>query len=268
MQYKRVLTIAGSDPSGGAGIEADIKTISALGCYASAAITAVVNENTMGVYGIHEIPVDMVTGQIKSVLDDIGADAIKIGMLYSPELITAIATTLKQYDIRNIVVDPVMVATSGDTLMAADIAEAVKSELLPLARIVTPNMPEASKLLGGREISSVDDMRQASADISFDKLSVLVKGGHMTDKNLVDILCDAEAEAFIDFPSDKIETRNTHGTGCTLSSAIACGLAQGKSILGAVTEAKVYINEAIASGAAYEIGHGHGPVHHFCRQWQ
>lgn len=268
MQYKRVLTIAGSDPSGGAGIEADIKTISALGCYASAAITAVVNENTVGVYGIHEVPVEMVTGQIKSVLDDIGTDAIKIGMLYSPELIRAIADTLKQYDIRNIIVDPVMVATSGDALMAEDIADALKSELFPIARITTPNMPEASKLLGGREVTCFDDIRQASADISFGKLSVLVKGGHLNENNLVDVLCDAESEAFVNFPSDKIETRNTHGTGCTLSSAIACGLAEGKTVLGAVTAAKTYINEAIAAGANYEIGKGHGPVHHFHRQWR
>lgn len=265
-KYDTVLTIAGSDPSGGAGIEADIKTISAHGCYASTVITAVVNENTQGVYGIHPIPVDMVVGQIESVLTDIGADAVKIGMLYSAELVSAVASVLRKHDVKNIVVDPVMVATSGDALMKAGIAEALKSELFPIARIITPNIPEAETLTG-LKISNVDEMKDASDVLSVNGLSVLLKGGHLDADKLVDVLCDAEDEAFLEFPSDKIVTKNTHGTGCTLSSAIASNLAKGKRLLGAVTASKQYIDAAIKAGADYEIGKGHGPVCHFYNLW-
>jgi len=261
-RYSRVLSIAGSDPSGGAGIQADIKAISATGSYAATAITAVVNENTVGVYGIHEVPVDVVVGQIESVLTDIGADAIKIGMLYSAELVEAVADTLKKHEVKNVVVDPVMVATSGDALMKAGIADALKTKLFPLARIITPNIPEAETLLG-RKISGIDDMKDASDELSVNGLSVLLKGGHMEGNKLVDILCDAEDEAFLDFPSDKVATNNTHGTGCTLSSAIASYMAQGKGLLSSVTAAKQYIDSAIRAGAEYEIGKGHGPVCHF-----
>ena len=269
MNYKRVLTIAGSDPSGGAGIEADIKTISAHGCYATAAITSVVNENTVGVYGIHEVPVDMVVGQIRSVLDDVGTDAIKIGMIYSAELVNAVAETLRAYHIRNIVVDPVMVATSGDALMKDDLIDALKNSLFPLARVITPNIPEAIKLLGdNRSITTIDEMKDAADELAQNGLSVLIKGGHLEQNQITDVLCDCEQQAFCDFPSDKIATKNTHGTGCTLSSAIASNLALGKSLLGAVTASKVYIQEAIEAGAQYEIGNGHGPLHHFYRQWK
>lgn len=261
-RYSRVLSIAGSDPSGGAGIQADIKAISATGSYAATAITAVVNENTVGVYGIHEVPVDFVVGQIESVLTDIGADAVKIGMLYSAELVQAVAETLKKHDVKNIVVDPVMVATSGDALMKSDIADALKAYLFPIARLITPNIPEAETLLG-RKISTMDEMKDAADELSVDGLSVLVKGGHLSTNEMADILCDAEDEAFLDFPYDKIVTPNKHGTGCTLSSAIASYMAQGKGLLGAVTAAKQYIDAAIMAGAEYEIGKGHGPVCHF-----
>lgn len=262
-QYYRVLTIAGSDPSGGAGIQADIKTISAMGCYAASAITSVVNENTVGVYGVHEIPADFVRGQIESVLDDIGVDAIKIGMLHSPELAHAIAEILRQRQIKNVVLDPVMVATSGGDLMQSDAIDTLKSELIPLARIITPNIPEAERLLGGRKITNVDEMKDAASDLTDLGASVLLKGGHLKGDVMIDVICNLETMQRLELPSDKVKTENTHGTGCTLSSAIASGLAQGKSLTPAVIAAKEYITEAIKAGAEYEIGKGHGPVCHF-----
>lgn len=261
--YNRVLTIAGSDPSGGAGIQADIKTITAFGCYAASAITTVVNENTVGVYGMHDIPVDMVIGQVKSVLDDIGADAVKIGMLHSPELAHALADLLRERNVSNVVLDPVMVATSGGSLMMAETIDVVRKELFPLARIVTPNIPEASKLLDGREIKSVDDMKDAASDLTEFGASVLLKGGHMEGDVLIDVLCNAETMQRLELPSDKVKTKNTHGTGCTLSSAIASALAKGKGLTSAVIAAKDYLSAAVAEGAEYEIGKGHGPVCHF-----
>lgn len=265
-QYHRVLTIAGSDPSGGAGMQADIKTISAMGCYAASAITSVVNENTVGVYGVFDIPVDFVKGQIESVLDDIGVDSVKIGMLHSPELIHAIADLLRERKISNIVLDPVMVATSGGDLMQSEAIDVLKKELIPLARIITPNIPEAEKLLGGRSIASVDDMKDAASDLTDMGASVLLKGGHLKGDVMIDVLCNLETMQRLELPSDKVKTDNTHGTGCTLSSAIASGLALGKSLTPAVIAAKEYITEAIKAGAEYEIGKGHGPVCHFWRQ--
>lgn len=261
--YNRVLTIAGSDPSGGAGIQADIKTISAMGCYASSAITSVVNENTVGVYGVHNIPVEFVIGQIESVLDDIGADAIKIGMLFSPELAHAVAEILKKREVKNVVLDPVMVATSGGDLMQNETIEVITKELFPLARIVTPNIPEASKLLKGRNIKTVDEMKEAASDLTDYGASVLLKGGHMEGDVLIDVLCNNETMQRLELPCDKVKTNNTHGTGCTLSSAIASALAKGKGLTSAVIEAKNYMQKAITIGAEYEIGKGHGPVCHF-----
>lgn len=265
-QYRRVLTIAGSDPSGGAGIQADIKTISAMGCYAASAITSVVNENTVGVYGVHDIPVDFVRGQVESVLDDIGADAVKIGMLHSAELTHAMAELLCERGIRNVVLDPVMVATSGGDLMLDEAVEVLKSELIPLARIITPNIPEAERLLGGRKIASVDDMKEAASDLTDLGASVLLKGGHLKGDVMIDVLCNVESMQRLELPSDRIKTENTHGTGCTLSSAIASGLALGKGLTPAVVAAKEYMTGAIAAGAEYEIGKGPGPVCHFWRQ--
>lgn len=262
-QYKRVLTIAGSDPSGGAGIQADIKTISAMGCYAASAITSVVNENTVGVYGVHDIPADFVVGQVESVLDDIGVDAVKIGMLHSPELAHAIAELLKSRSIDNVVLDPVMVATSGGDLMLAETLDVLRKELIPLAKVITPNIPEAEKLLDGRPIKSVDDMKEAASDLTDLGASVLLKGGHLEGDVMIDVLCNCETMQRLELPSDRVKTQNTHGTGCTLSSAIASALALGKSLTPAAIVAKEYMTNAISAGADYEIGKGHGPVCHF-----
>lgn len=266
--YKRVLTIAGSDPSGGAGIQADLKTMSACGCYGMSAITAVVDENTIGVTGVHPIPVMFVKGQIKSVLDDIGADAIKIGMLHSSELILAVKETLSTYSIGNIVLDPVMVATSGDKLLQDEAICTLKKELVPFARVITPNIPEAEILLGGK-ITNQAELPQVAKILSCDrKVSVLLKAGHLTDQKLIDIFYNAEEDRIIELASDRVATRNTHGTGCTLSSAIASFLAYGMSLDDAVRHAKDYITQAIVIGAGYEIGKGHGPVHHFYAFWE
>ena len=247
--YKRVLTIAGSDPSGGAGIQADLKTFSACGCYGMSAIVAVVDENTVGVTGVHPVPVDFVTGQIRSVLDDIGADAVKIGMLHSSELIRAVRETLAAYDIRNIVLDPVMVATSGDRLLQEEAIATLQEELVPFVRVITPNIPEAEILLGR-------------------KVSVLLKAGHLHDTELIDVFYNAETDKATPLRSMRLDTPNTHGTGCTLSSAVAAFLAHGLPLDEAVVCAKEYINAAIIAGAEYEIGKGHGPVHHFFNFWE
>lgn len=262
-KYTTALTIAGSDPSGGAGIQADLKTFSALGCYGMSAITAVVDENTAGVYGVHPIPDIFVQGQIRSCLDDIGADAIKIGMLHSSSLIRAVAETLSRYDVKNIVLDPVMVATSGDPLLQADAVETLKQVLIPRARIITPNLPEAEILLG-RKILSAAEMPEAARQLSrLGGVSVLLKGGHLTDKVLVDVFYDAEYDSIIEMQNPRIDTVNTHGTGCTLSSAVAAKLAHGLPIQEAVGGAISYVYAAIKAGANYAIGHGHGPVNHF-----
>lgn len=267
-QYKRVLSIAGSDPSGGAGIQADLKTFSACGCYGATAIVAVVDENTVGVTGVHPIPVSFVAGQIKSVLDDIGADAIKIGMLHSSELICAVKETLQQYNITNIVLDPVMVATSGDKLLQDEAIQTLKNELIPNVRIITPNIPEAEILLGIK-IQKQEDLSLVIKDLSFGrKVSVLLKAGHLTDEELVDVFYNAETDEIIFLSSKRIDTKNTHGTGCTFSSAIAAFLAHGLPLNDAVTKAKEYMNKAISAGSEYEIGKGHGPVHHFFDFWK
>lgn len=268
MNYKRVLSIAGSDPSGGAGIQADLKTISACGCYAATAITAVVDENTVGVYNVHPIPINIVEGQIKSVLDDIGADAIKIGMLHSSELILAVKHTLLPYNIRNMVLDPVMVATSGDKLLQDEAIATLKNELIPMARVITPNIPEA-EILSGKKITCQADLPLVVKDLSCNgTVSVLLKAGHLTEEQLVDIFYNAETDEIVELPSKRIHTRNTHGTGCTFSSAVASFLAKQLPLNDAVRHAKEYINEAIVKGARYEIGKGHGPVHHFHQFWE
>ena len=268
MQYKRVLSIAGSDPSGGAGIQADLKTMSACGCFGTTAITAVVDENTVGVYGLFPIPISFVQGQIKSVLDDIGADAIKIGMLHSSELILAVKETLSHYDIRNIVLDPVMVSTSGDKLLQDEAIETLRNELIPIVRVITPNIPEAEVLLN-EKIKSQSDLPRIIKRLSCGgTVSVLLKAGHLTDDELTDVFYNAETDEIITLSSNRISTRNTHGTGCTLSSAIASMLAQGLPLNEAIREAKNYINEAIIKGAEYKIGKGHGPVHHFYNFWK
>lgn len=266
--YKTALSIAGSDPSGGAGIQADLKTFSACGCYGSTVIVAVVDENTVGVTGVHPIPVPFVAGQIKSVLSDIGADAIKIGMLHSSELILAVKNTLLEYDAKNIVLDPVMVATSGDKLLQDEAIETLKNELIPYVRVITPNIPEAEILLG-KEIKSQKDLSLVIKDLSFgNQVSVMLKAGHLTEDKLTDVFYNAETGEIIELTSQRINTKNTHGTGCTFSSAITAFLAHGLSLNDAVRKGKDYINNAIVAGADYEIGKGHGPVHHFFDIWK
>lgn len=266
--YRRALSIAGSDPSGGAGIQADLKTFSACGCYGMTAITAVVDENTIGVTDVHPVPVSFVSGQIKSVLGDIGADAVKIGMLHSSELIMAVKNTLKEYGIKNIVLDPVMVATSGDKLLQDEAISTLKDELIPFSRIITPNIPEAEILLGSK-IKSQADLPLVVKDLSFGKkVSVLLKAGHLSDNELTDIFYNAETDEIIELHSQRVHTRNTHGTGCTFSSAIAAYLAHNLPVNDAIQKAKEYMKNAIQAGSEYEIGKGHGPVHHFFNYWE
>ena len=267
--YRRVLTIAGSDPSGGAGLQADLKTFAACGCYGASAVVAVVDENTVGVTGIHPIPVDFVTGQIRSVLDDIGADAIKIGMLHSSKLIHAVRDTIARYPIKNIVLDPVMVATSGDPLLEPDAVATLRDELMPHVRIITPNIPEAELLLG-EKIESQESLPDTARRLSelCGGVSVLLKAGHLRDPELTDVFYNAESGRHIILRSRRCDTANTHGTGCTLSSAFAAFLAHGNDLARAARLAKDYITAAIEAGAEYTIGHGNGPVHHFHAFWQ
>lgn len=267
--YCRALTIAGSDPSGGAGLQADLKTFSALGCYGTSAVVAVVDENTVGVTGVHPIPDAFVAGQIKSVLDDIGTDAIKIGMLHSASLIRTVTGTLAPYGIKNIVLDPVMVATSGDALLQADAVQTLRTVLMPRVRVITPNIPEARMLLDA-PITAQDQLPDAARALSerCGGVSVLLKAGHLTDSMLEDIFYNAESGRTTVLQSQRIDTANTHGTGCTMSSAFAASLAKGMDLDDAAKAAKAYIDAAIKAGAAYAIGHGHGPVHHFHAWWQ
>lgn len=268
MNYHTVLTIAGSDSGGGAGIQADIKAISACGCYAASAITAVTVQNTLGVTDVCPIPVPVVEGQIRAVLSDIGADAVKIGMLHSSEIIAAIDATLSQFDIRHLVLDPVMVSTSGHRLIEESAIDTLCRTLIPRATVVTPNIPEAEILLGA-SISSQADMPAAVRALGKRYgVSVLLKAGHLVDAELVDYLYCADTDTVYPYGSRRLDTANTHGTGCTLSSALAAFLAQGLSLTDAVGAAKEYISAAILAGAAYEIGHGHGPVHYFYRFWK
>ncbi|SFF40979.1 bifunctional hydroxymethylpyrimidine kinase/phosphomethylpyrimidine kinase [Sunxiuqinia elliptica] len=267
MNYKRVLSIAGSDPSGGAGIQADLKAISACGCFATTAITAIVDENTVGVYGVHPVPIDFVKGQIKSVLEDVGTDAIKIGMLHSSELIRAVKESILPHQVNNIVLDPVMVATSGDKLLQDEAIATLQQELIPMVRVITPNIPEA-EILSGLKINQQADLKKVAKALSCQQtVSVLLKAGHLTDDELIDVFYNAETDEFLELSSKRINTRNTHGTGCTFSSALAAFLAKQESLNDAVRHAKQYINQAIEKGAAYQIGKGNGPVHHFHNFW-
>ncbi|MGD9280811.1 MAG: bifunctional hydroxymethylpyrimidine kinase/phosphomethylpyrimidine kinase [Desulfobacterales bacterium] len=266
--YFKVLAIAGSDSGGGAGIQADLKTFSAIGCYGMSVITALTAQNTRGVTGIHAVPPSFAQQQIDAVLSDIGADAVKIGMLYSAELIAVVAEALKKHGARNIVLDPVMVAQSGDKLLQDDAIEAIKTHLMPLADVVTPNIPEAS-VLCGRPLKNWRDIESAAQILAqHGSRSILIKGGHGDENKSTDLLFLAREKRFVRLTADRIETDNNHGTGCTLSSAIASYMAKGMNIEEAVQKAKTFMNQAIAAGAAYKLGHGHGPVHHFFQWWE
>ena len=260
--YPSVLTIAGSDSGGGAGIQADLKTFSALGCFGTSAITAVTVQNTCGVTGIHSIPPSIVQAQIRAVMDDIKPAAIKIGMVHSAELANAIAETLHDYPHVPVVLDPVMVATSGDKLIEDSTIDILRKALFPLAKIVTPNLDEA-QILAEMRIKNPEEMREAAHKILQTGCgSVLVKGGHLKGARLYDVFLSSGGTEMV-FESDYIESKNTHGTGCTLSSAIAAFLARGLDLAEALQESKDYIRQAIDSGKDVKTGFGHGPLNHF-----
>ena len=262
-QFPRVLTIAGSDSGGGAGIQADIKSISANGCFAASAITAITAQNTLGVNAVEGLSIDIIEGQIEAVLSDIGADSVKIGMLHSSEVVHSVARMLRKYRITNVVLDPVMVSTSGHKLIEDCAIEVLKSELMPMARVITPNIPEAEILLG-ETIEKQGDLPDAARRLAeMYGVSVLLKAGHLVDDELIDIFYNRETNETVELSARRIDTRNTHGTGCTLSSAFAAQLAKGLSLTEAARTAKQYINQAIIHGANQNIGHGHGPVNHF-----
>ena len=265
--YARALTIAGSDSGGGAGIQADLKTFAALGCYGMSVITALTAQNTKAVTGIMPVSPAFIDEQMKAVLSDIGVDAVKIGMLHSAEVIEQVAKTLVEFGVKTIVLDPVMVAKSGDKLLLDEAVDALKTHLLPIASMITPNLPEASVLLG-RPVETLADMQQAAIDLAMlCPGAILMKGGHLTTDESTDLLYISAREQH-SFPTVPIQTGNSHGTGCTLSSAIAAGLARGLSVVDAVTEAKDYLTQALRTGAVYKLGHGHGPVHHLFNVWQ
>ena len=256
MSIPKVLTIAGSDPSGGAGIQADLKTFSALGCYGMSVITALTAQNTQGVQGIHAVPAEFLAQQLTSIFEDVPPDAIKIGMVGNGDNIKIIAAILKKYEAKNVILDPVMVSTSGDDLIDKDAIEILKKELIPIVDLITPNKEEAFNL--GCEGSK--DLAKLGARAS------LLTGGDSNEPSAVDVLAtDHGAKAF---EGRRIRTENTHGTGCTLSSAIAAYLAQGLSLQKAVGEAKTYVNEALKQADTLEVGAGRGPVHHFWDLWQ
>jgi hydroxymethylpyrimidine/phosphomethylpyrimidine kinase len=260
-QYARVLSIAGSDSGGGAGIQADLKTFSALGCYGMTAITALTAQNTLGVQAIHGLPASFLKAQLQSVLDDIGVDAVKIGMLHSPEVVEVVAWAIDHYGLKQVVLDPVMVATSGDRLIAEETVSVLVKELFPRVQLVTPNLDEASLLLK-QPLTAVDQLHiAAQALIDMGAKAVLLKGGHLPGDVLCDVLRTPSSDALV-FEATRIHSRNVHGTGCSLSSAIAAHLASGKTMADAVAAARVFIRQAIADGASVKTGEGHGPLNH------
>ncbi len=260
-QYARVLSIAGSDSGGGAGIQADLKTFSALGCYGMTAITALTAQNTTGVQAIHGVPASFLKAQLQSVLDDIGVDAVKIGMLHSPDVVEVVAWAIDHYGLKQVVLDPVMVATSGDRLIAQETVAVLVSELFPRVQLVTPNLDEASLLLQ-KNLSQIDELQPAGLELlAMGAKAVLLKGGHVQGDVLCDVLHQSGTDARV-FQSTRIHSRNVHGTGCSLSSAIAAYLALGHDMHTAVEQARAFIRQAIASGSAVKTGEGHGPLNH------
>ena len=260
-QYPRLLTIAGSDSGGGAGIQADLKTFSALGCFGMTAITALTAQNTTGVRAIHGVPPDMLTDQIDAVLQDIGVDAVKIGMLHSPEIVQVVASAIDRHALPHVVLDPVMVATSGAVLIDSPAITALVRELFGRSVLITPNLDEAS-LLVGRTLASEADMKTAAQELlAKGAKAVLIKGGHLAGDVVSDLLQMAGAAPHW-MRAPRIATANTHGTGCTLSSAIAAHLALGLSLVDAVEAARHYVRGALAAGASVKTGQGGGPLNH------
>jgi len=260
-QYARVLSIAGSDSGGGAGIQADLKTFSALGCYGMTAVTALTAQNTTGVQAIHGVPASFLKAQLQSVLDDIGVDAVKIGMLHSPDVVEVVAWAIDHYGLKQVVLDPVMVATSGDRLIAEETVSVLVRELFPRVQLITPNLDEASLLLQ-HPLTAVDQLHNAAqALLDMGAKAVLLKGGHLPGDVLCDVLQTPGNDAVV-FEATRIHSRNVHGTGCSLSSAIAAHLASGKTMADAVAAARAFIRRAIADGAGVKTGEGHGPLNH------
>jgi len=261
------LTIAGSDPSGGAGIQADLKTFAALGVYGASVVTALTAQNTQGVTAVHDVPADFVAAQIEAVYADLAVGAVKIGMLSRSATIEAVAKGLARHRARNIVLDPVIAATAGAALLAKDAVETLRREIIPWSLIVTPNLPEAAALTGASLARNETEMEaQAREILSLGARYVLIKGGHGEGVDSVDLLI-GQGKA-VRLSAKRIATKNTHGTGCTLSAAIAAGLAKGRDLVAAVQDAKAYVTAAIAHADALDVGHGRGPLHHFYKQWR
>jgi len=260
------VTIAGSDSGGGAGIQADLKTFSALGVYGASVIAALTAQNTRGVTSIHDVPASFVTAQIDAVFSDLAVNAVKIGMLSHPDVIAAVADGLDRFRQKKVVLDPVMVAASGDRLLVPEAIEVLRSVLIPKAMLITPNLPEAAALLETAMAQTEREMReQGEKLLALGAKAVLMKGGHGSGAESVDLLIEPNAVARL--AAERIDTQNTHGTGCTLSSAIAAGLAKGMPLAEAVREGKAYVTAAIRASDQLSIGHGHGPVHHFHNLW-
>jgi len=260
--YPSVLTIAGSDSGGGAGIQADLKTISALGCYGTSAITTITAQNTTGVKALHHLPIAIITAQIEAIMDDIRPDAIKIGMIAEPAILLAIYEILKHYPTIPVILDPVMISTSGHRLIGEDTIEPMKQFLIPLTTLVTPNLDEAA-ILAGMTISTVSEMKIAAGKIlNLGSQAVLVKGGHLKGEQLSDIYLDKNGLEFC-YENTAINSLNTHGTGCTLSSAIASFLARGFELPAAIQHAESYVQQTIRQGVNVKTGKGKGPLNHF-----
>jgi hydroxymethylpyrimidine/phosphomethylpyrimidine kinase len=260
-----VLTIAGSDPSGGAGIQADLKTFSALGAYGMSVVTALTAQNTQGVHSFQVVDAGFVANQIDAVYDDIRIDAVKIGMVATAEIAAMIAERLAYHRAHSVVLDPVMVAKSGDRLLAEDAVVALRDRLVPIAHVITPNLPEAAILIAGQAPATLTEMREAVHDLH--RLGpdwVLLKGGHLADQNSTDLLFDGRT--ITELAAPRIATRNTHGTGCTLSAAITALLPRFDTVE-AVRQAKAYLTAALAASHRLTVGGGHGPVHHFHALW-
>lgn len=261
------VTIAGSDSSGGAGVQADLKTFSALGVYGASVITALTAQNTKGVTGIHDVPASFVREQIDAVFSDLDVKAVKIGMLFNADIIMAVAQGLQAHDCRSVILDPVMIATSGDPLLVDEAVSAMREQLFPRVDLITPNLHEAAHLTGVPVATSDDDMEiHAAALLKLGAKAVLIKGGHSTGDRARDFYSNGNERTWLS--SERFETNNTHGTGCTLSSAIAAGLAKGMTMVGALEMAKAYLAEAIEHADTLKIGTGHGPVHHFHGSWK
>ncbi|MDP6822597.1 MAG: bifunctional hydroxymethylpyrimidine kinase/phosphomethylpyrimidine kinase [Dehalococcoidia bacterium] len=267
MTPPRAMTIAGSDSGGGAGIQADLKTFAAFGVFGTSAVTAITAQNTKGVTAVQAVDLPVIGEQIDAIVSDIGTDAVKIGMLASSEIVELVAEKLREHRLSNVVVDPVMVATSGDRLLKDGAVESIRTALIPLASVVTPNLDEAM-VLTDLQIENMEDMKESARRIhAMGPTTVLVKGGHSSadegDGRMRDVLFDGES--FTIFVDARIDTTSTHGTGCTLSSAIAAGLSHGASIPDAIADAKAYLTEALS--LAFPVGNGHGPVNHMFGWW-